>query len=350
MAGGAALDFWPISTEDRPKQFLKINYEGKSLLRVNFEILSKICKISNIFVVSNKKYLTYITEILPELSPHQILLEPIRRNTATCICYASFRIQAINPNANILISSSDNLIVDFDKFNKTIDDSLRFIEKEDELVCLGIKPDRVDTKFGYIQKSSHIQTNIFEVKTFTEKPEAELAKIFVESEEFLWNSGLIVCSLNKIQKALRTHLPELFSIFESDISVYNTDMEQDFIDRVYPECHNISIESGILEKMDRILVIEAQIGWTDIENWNSLYNYLKKDKDYNAKWGNSDVYYSNSKNCLVLSENNKPIIIKDMQNTVVLDTDNALVICNRNSSSFVKEIRKTKNKMESNIY
>ena len=278
MAGGVGSRFWPFSRNNRPKQFLDFFGTERSLLQMTFDRFRHLMPAENILIVSNVIYKDLILEQLPEIKPSQVLLEPNRRNTAPCIAYAVNRIKAMTDKANIVVAPSDHLIMKEADFLETIKVGLDFIEKNDNLLTLGMKPSRPETGYGYIQIDEG-DTALRKVKTFTEKPNAELAQIFYETGEFFWNSGIFLWNLQTIDKAFQTLLPEVAVKFNAGKDVFNTDAEQAFIDKMYPSCANISIDYGIMEKAENVYVLCSEFGWTDLGTWGSLYEMSPKDNN-----------------------------------------------------------------------
>ena len=264
MGGGIGSRFWPFSRKTMPKQFLDFFGTGRSLLQQTFDRFNKIIPTENILIVTNAIYADLVKEQLPELDPKQILLEPARRNTAPCIAWASYHIRSLNPNANIVVAPSDHLILKEGEFLAAIEKGLDFVSKYDKLLTLGIKPNRPETGYGYIQIAEQEGDNFYKVKTFTEKPELELAKVFVESGEFYWNSGLFMWNVNTIIKAGEALLPELASKLAPGKDVYGTPEEKAFIEENFPACPNVSIDFGIMEKADNVYVSLGDFGWSDL--------------------------------------------------------------------------------------
>jgi mannose-1-phosphate guanylyltransferase len=325
MAGGVGSRFWPFSRNDRPKQFLDFFGTGRSLLQMTFDRLRHLVPAENILIVSNVIYKDLILEQLPEISASQVLLEPNRRNTAPCIAYAINRIKAITPKANIIVAPSDHLILKENDFLDTLKAGIDFVEKNDSLLTLGIKPSRPETGYGYIQIDEG-DTNLRKVKTFTEKPNTELAQIFFETGEFFWNSGIFLWNLQTITKAFDELLPEVASKFNSGKDVFNTEKEQEFIDQMYPSCPNISIDYGIMEKASNVHVLCSDFGWTDLGTWGSLYEMSPKDEQDNVTLKCKTVFYESEENIVALS-NNKLAVIQDLKGYIVAESDNVLLIC-----------------------
>ena len=339
MAGGIGSRFWPLSRATHPKQFLDILGTGETLLQQTFNRHKKICPQENIFIVTNFNYKNLVCEQLPEIKPEQILLEPARRNTAPCIAYAMFKIQKINPNANIIVAPSDHLVLKGEEYLETIQLALRQTAATDCLVTLGIKPIRPDSGYGYIQFDTTykgIDKRIKKVKTFTEKPDHELALQFLESGEFYWNSGIFIWNVNSILNAFETHLPEVHSLFKEGTENYNTSSEDEFIINIYRVCPNISIDYGIMEKAKNTFVVLSDFGWSDLGTWGSLYTHLKKDKNENAVVGKKVMMYD-SKNCIVNMPNNMRVVLQGLNGYIVVESDNFLLVCPRHNEQKIKQ-------------
>ena len=325
MAGGIGSRFWPFSRNNRPKQFLDFFGTGRSLLQMTFDRFARVMPVENILIVSNVIYKDLILEQLPEIKPSQILLEPNRRNTAPCIAYAVNRIKAMTDKANIVVAPSDHLILKEIEFLETIKEGLDFVENNNSLLTLGIKPSRPETGYGYIQIDDG-DTNLRKVKTFTEKPNTELAQIFYETGEFYWNSGIFLWNLQTIDKAFHSLLPEVATKFETGKGIFNTDAEQEFIDEMYPSCPNISIDYGIMEKASNVHVLCSEFGWTDLGTWGSLYEMSPKDENENVTLKCKTMYYE-SKNNIVALPPEKLAVIQDLDGYIVAESDNVLLIC-----------------------
>ncbi len=325
MAGGIGSRFWPFSRNNRPKQFLDFFGTGRSLLQMTFDRFARVMPVENILIVSNVIYKDLILEQLPEIKPSQILLEPNRRNTAPCIAYAVNRIKAMTDKANIVVAPSDHLILKEIEFLETIKEGLDFVENNNSLLTLGIKPSRPETGYGYIQIDDG-DTNLRKVKTFTEKPNTELAQIFYETGEFYWNSGIFLWNLQTIDKAFHSLLPEVATKFETGKGIFNTDAEQEFIDEMYPSCPNISIDYGIMEKASNVHVLCSEFGWTDLGTWGSLYEMSPKDENKNVTLKCKTMYYE-SKNNIVALPPEKLAVIQDLDGYIVAESDNVLLIC-----------------------
>ena len=335
MAGGIGSRFWPFSRNKKPKQFLDFFGTGSSLLQMTFNRFRTIVPAENIYIVSNLLYRDLILEQLPEITASQVLLEPMRRNTAPCIDYAVNKIAAITNKANIIVAPSDHLILKENDFLDVIKKGLDFISKEDALLTLGIKPSRPETGYGYIQVGEG-DGNLRKVKTFTEKPNSELAKVFVESGEFFWNSGIFLWSLDSIQKAFDALLPDVSSKFKDGKNVYGTEKEQEFINNIYPSCRNISIDYGVLEKASNVYVLCADFGWSDLGTWGSLYDLSEKDKDKNVTLKCDALYYE-SKNNMVAMSTDKLAVIHGLDGYIVAESDNVLLICKKEDEQNIRQ-------------
>jgi len=343
MAGGVGSRFWPLSRIPRPKQFLDVLGTGRSLLQQTFDRYVAICPPENIFVVTNESYKELVEEQLPLMNRENILLEPMRRNTAPCIAYANFRIKSINPNAMVIVAPADHLILKEAEFHRVIRKALDFTEKNDALLTLGIKPNRPETGYGYIQiqadptRNIHSITDVVKVKTFTEKPNIEMAKIFLQSGEFYWNSGMFIWSLKSIMASMKTNLPEIIQSFEKGESNFGTPEEKDFIRKTYSECKSISIDYGVMEKADNVYVLGTEIGWSDLGTWGSLYENSEKDKNNNAVIGKNIKVY-NTKNCIVNASGKKLVVLEGIEDCIVVETDDVLMICNKQNEQNIRQI------------
>jgi mannose-1-phosphate guanylyltransferase len=335
MAGGVGSRFWPFSRNNYPKQFIDFFGTGSSLLQMTFNRFRKLMPAENIYIVSNILYRNLILDQLPEINTSQVLLEPMRRNTAPCIAYAVNRIAGVTDKANIIVAPSDHLILKEDEFENIIKNGLDFISKDDVLLTLGIKPSRPETGYGYIQIHDG-EGNLRKVKTFTEKPNLELANVFVESGEFLWNSGIFLWNLQSIQAAFDQYLPEISAKFKEGEKVYGTGKEQDFINGMYPSCQNISIDYGIMEKAPNVYVLCADFGWSDLGTWGSLYDLSNKDKDNNVTLKCDTLLY-NSKNNIVAMSKPKLVVIQGLDGYIVAEADNSLLICKKEDEQNIRQ-------------
>lgn len=336
MGGGIGSRFWPFSRKTMPKQFLDFFGTGRSLLQQTFDRFNKIIPTENILIVTNAIYADLVKEQLPELDSKQILLEPARRNTAPCIAWASYHIRSLNPNANIVVAPSDHLILKEGEFLAAIEKGLDFVSKSDKLLTLGIKPNRPETGYGYIQIAEQEGDNFYKVKTFTEKPELELAKVFVESGEFYWNSGLFMWNVNTIIKAGEALLPELASKLAPGKDVYGTPEEKAFIEENFPACPNVSIDFGIMEKADNVYVSLGDFGWSDLGTWGSLYDLSPKDEQGNVTLKCDSMIYNSNNNIVVLPKG-KLAVIEGLEGFLVAESDNVLLICKKDEEHAIRK-------------
>lgn len=340
MAGGIGSRFWPMSKTSKPKQFLDVLGVGESLIQMTYKRFAKICPKENIYIVTNEAYKSLVKEQLRGIENKQILTEPSRRNTAPCITYANFKIMQDNPQANIIVAPSDHLILDENAFIAKINEALNVTKDSDILVTLGIEPSYPNTGYGYIQyevdKSYNEDKEIKKVKLFTEKPNLEMAKKFIESGDFLWNAGIFIWSLKSINKALKENLPEVYNIFEKGENIYNTDKENIFINEAYTSCPAISIDYGVMEKASNVYVIPSSFGWSDVGTWAALYQVSKKDKNKNSIIGKNVMTYD-TKNCIVNMPKDKLVVLQGLDNYIVVDSDNILMICKKEEEQRVKQ-------------
>lgn len=348
MAGGVGSRFWPFSTNEKPKQFLDFFGTGRSLLRMTYERLDGIVPASNVFIVTNKIYKDTILEQLPELAENQVLLEPMRRNTAPCIAYAVYRIQKQNPKANIVVLPSDHLITNEKEFQRVITEGLRFVANNDALLTLGMKPTRPETGYGYIQFGNG-GDELRKVKTFTEKPNLEMAKVFLSSGEFAWNSGMFLWRADVIINQFNQHLPEVADKFEQGIDAYATDNEQTFINRIYPECPNISIDYGIMEKAENVYVMLADFGWSDLGTWGSLHEITSKDSYNNAVAKCQTMFYNAQNNMVALPEG-ELVVIDGLDGYLVARDNGVLLICPKDQESKIRQYVKDAEEKFGNKY
>tara|TARA_B110000971_G_scaffold219849_1_gene261940 strand:- start:97 stop:1182 length:1086 start_codon:yes stop_codon:yes gene_type:complete len=339
MAGGIGSRFWPMSRASLPKQFLDILGTGETLIQQTFRRLKKICPIENIIIVTNKNYKTLCKEQLSDLVEKNILCEPAMRNTAPCVAYAAFKIQSENSNANMIIAASDHIITKEDEFVRVVNDCLDLSANNDILLTIGIKPSRPDTGYGYIQFTEEglvSHKKVRKVKTFTEKPDQELALNFLDSGDFLWNSGMFVWSAKSITLAYRKHLNDIYTVFEDGKTIYNTEKEEGYIDRVFPGCKNISIDYGIMEKSDKVYVYPASFGWSDLGTWGSLYMHLDLDKNKNAVLGDNVMLYDSSDN-IVNVPKEKQVVLQGLNGYIIVESKGVLLVCKKEDEQQIKQ-------------
>lgn len=340
MAGGVGSRFWPMSRSAFPKQFHDVLGMGQTLIQMTYHRFLAVCPPENIFVVTNTNYAALVREQLPDLKADQILLEPARRNTAPCIAYANYRIAARNPNARIVVAPSDHLITKEAVFADTVRMALDHAAESEALVTLGIKPSRPDTGYGYIQFIDAPESpnkQVKKVKTFTEKPNIELAREFIESGDFYWNSGIFIWSLPAISKAFEKHLPEIDELFAEQRSIFDTPEEAQRIGDIYAMCENISIDYGILEKAENVHVVLSDFGWSDLGTWGSLYTHIEKDEDGNALLTDK-VMLSDAKGNMVKAPQGKLVALLGLDEHIVIDTGDILMICPLSEEQRIKQL------------
>lgn len=339
MAGGIGSRFWPSSTTDRPKQFLDILGVGKSLIRMTFERVLPLCPAEQIMVLTNKKYKALVMEHLPELPKKNILCEPSMNNTAPCIAYMALKIGQRDPEASFAVLPSDHVILKEDIYRQKLDQAFLFAENNDALVTLGISPTRPDTGYGYINYiPDAIKEGVYKVAAFKEKPDEAQAQKYLASGQYLWNAGMFVWSVRSILASFRKNASEVMDVLSKDISAYNTDREQAYIDEVYPDTENISIDYAILERADNVYTLPSDIGWSDLGTWSSLHAYMS-DKTDQVTIG-SNIHLINSNNIIVMSNNDKTIVINGLQDYIVVDEDHALLIYPKSDEQEIKEVVK----------
>lgn len=337
MAGGIGSRFWPISRANHPKQFLDILNTGRTLIQATYDRFSKFIPTSNIYIVTHGQYKEVIAQQLPEVPASNILYEPSRKNTATCIAYISYKLMQLNSHANLICAPADHIIMDEAGFEQACRDALHFTSHIRALLTLGIKPTHPNTGYGYIQFDQPAVTdNVYKVKTFTEKPDLDLAKTFIASGDFLWNAGIFVWQVKNIIKAFEKHLPEMHEVFETEKAHFNTSGEQAAIERIYPQCVNISIDYGVMEKADNVYVIPSSFGWSDLGTWASVYDSIEKDYLGNAVVGNNVVVMDATHN-IVHADNKKLVLLQGLDDFVIVDTKDVLLICKKENEQAIKE-------------
>lgn len=346
MAGGIGSRFWPISRNSRPKQFLDILGTGKTFIRDTFERFLPLVPAENFLVVTNAAYCDLVMQQIPELTRRQVLCEPIGRNTAPCIAYAAFRLRAMDPDAEMIVTPSDHFVVDKDEFREVVEECTAFIDTHDSLITIGVEPTFPNTGYGYIQadNSGRVTDNIYKVKTFTEKPQMEMAAAFIESGEFYWNSGIFIWKPETIIGEIRRSLPEMYELFDSVRGCYNTDGEEERIRTIYPECRAVSIDVGIMEKADNTFVRCSRFGWSDIGTWGSLYEYSDKDQYGNVLPANSSLF--DTRDCIIKVPDRKMVVMEGLENYIVVDSEDVLMICpkdhEQNIKKYIEEVKFSK--------
>lgn len=340
MAGGVGSRFWPMSTEEKPKQFIDVLGTGRTLLQLTFDRFEGICDPENVWVVTNKKYAALVQEQLPEIPAGNIVQEPCRRNTAPCVAYISWRIKEKDPNANIVVSPSDHIVTNSNEFRRVIISALKFTGETDSIVTLGMKPTRPETGYGYIQGDLRTPSvrnkEVYRVDQFHEKPDLETAKKYLSDKNFFWNAGIFIMSAATIVNAFRVYQPAIAKIFESLRPIYGTPLEQKQIDLRYPECENISIDYAIMEKAEEIFVFPASFGWSDLGTWGSLLAQSRRDLYGNATIG-KNIQMIESKNNIVHTLNEKKVVIQGLEGYIVAEEDGTLLICKMSEEQRIKQ-------------
>jgi len=341
MAGGIGSRFWPFSREEKPKQFLDFFGTGRSLLQMTVDRFRPIVPIENMIVVTNVAYKELILKQIPDMHKSQILCEPARRNTAPCIAYAVAWIKARTSEANIVVAASDHLILEEEKFRNVILKAFAFTGQHDAICTLGMQPTRPETGYGYIQylKPSEVSrqhSDIYPVKQFKEKPDLETAKKYLASGDYLWNSGIFVWSLETIDKAIATYLPEVAEIFAKGKGIIGTEQEAAFINEYFPQCPNISVDYGIMEKSDNVFVLPSSFGWSDLGTWGSLYELSEKDEHGNVSLHSETHYYEAEGNIVVL-EPGKVAIVQGVNDMIIVEEKGALLVCKKAEEQRIKE-------------
>lgn len=340
MAGGVGSRFWPMSTTEKPKQFIDVLGVGRSLLQLTFDRFKGICSPENVWVVTNRSYKDLVLEQLPEIPVTNILCEPCRRNTAPCIAYVSWRIKSKDRNANIVVTPSDHIVTNCEEFKRVISQCLKFTSETDAIITLGMKPTRPETGYGYIQADlsscSPRNKEIFRVDSFREKPDLETAKKYIQNKSYFWNAGIFIWSVNTIVNAFRIYQPAISKIFESLQPVYGTPKEQEEIDLRFPECENISVDYAIMEKAEEIFVCPSDFGWSDLGTWGSLLVQTKKDLYGNGVIG-ENVSLFDTHNCIVHTLDKKKVVIQGLDGYIVADDGNKLLICKLSEEQRIKQ-------------
>jgi mannose-1-phosphate guanylyltransferase len=337
MAGGVGSRFWPVSTQDFPKQFHDMLGTGDTLIQKTFKRLSKLIPKENIFILTNERYEDLVFQQLPEVTKRQVVLEPAMRNTAPCILYAALKIQKENPDALMLVAPSDHWIENEDAFVKNVQQCFNYCSQNNVLMTLGIEPSFPNTGYGYIEFDKASKTDIKGVNKFTEKPDYKTAKDFLDQGNFLWNAGIFMWHVKSVINAFKINQPDLFSLFEKGIEVYNTDFEDDFVRDNYGKAENISVDYAIIEKSKNVYVLPAEFDWNDLGTWGSLYDKLDKDIDNNAVV-NAKALTQNASNNLIYTHNDKVVVIDGLNDYIVVDKDEVLLIYPKEKEQDIKKV------------
>lgn len=340
MAGGIGNRFWPVSNRCSPKQFSDILHTGKSFIRQTYERISSIFPDNHIYIVTGEEYEGITRKQIPELPAENILKEPYGRNTATCIAYAAYKIHDLDPEALMVIIPSDHFISNDLVYLKDLQEGMAFAEKQGGLLTIGITPTRAETEYGYIQmKNKNSGEKITAVKTFTEKPDSDLAKVFYESDEFLWNAGIFIWKTREIIQEFKTHMFDLHALFSTDCKL-NTPDETAFIHNVYGQCHNVSIDVGIMEKSQHVYVLKGDFGWSDVGTWHAFHALCEKDENGNATHSDK-VVLNEARNCIVNVPSDKHVVVQGVDDLIIAEKDNYLMICHRKDEEKIKRFEKS---------
>lgn len=342
MAGGIGSRFWPMSTEERPKQFIDVLGVGRTLIQMTLDRFRGICPMENVWIVTNERYADLVHEQLPDVPVDHILQEPCRRNTAPCIAYVSWRIKMTDPKANVVVSPSDHIVTNVDEFRRVITSCLKFAGETDAVVTLGMKPTRPETGYGYIQadltSNSPRNREIYRVDQFKEKPDLETAKHYISEHNFFWNAGIFVWSVETIVNALRVYAPRINNIFERIQNVMGTPQEQETINKVYPDCDNISIDYAVMENAEEIFVFPADFGWSDLGTWGSLLLQSQRDMYGNGLIG-KNIHTFECRNCVVHTTQEKKVILQGLDGYIVAEHDDTLLVCKLSEEQRIKQFQ-----------
>ncbi len=335
MCGGVGSRFWPYSRTDLPKQFIDFFGTGRTLLQMSYDRIQGIVPKENILLVTNEKYAGLIREQLPDLQPDQILCEPARRNTAPCIAWAAYHIYAKNPDAQIMVAPSDHLIMKVEEYRKCILRGFEFIKDRDVLLTLGIQPNRPETGYGYIQVGEECEDTVKKVKTFTEKPNLELAKVFLATGEFMWNSGMFLWPVKSILSALRKYASEITDYFDGGMDKFGTEAEKEFIETIFPSCPNISIDFAVMEKAPNVYVECVEFGWSDLGTWSALYENSEKNADGNVTQKCKALMFDSTNN-VVAMKHDKLVVVSGLDDYIIADSDDVLLIVPKSEEQKIK--------------
>lgn len=337
LAGGIGSRFWPKSRTKFPKQFIDILHTGQTLIQTTYERYAAFIPKENIYIITEKEYVNIVKMQLPHIDPANILAEPSRKNTAPCVAYMGFKLMQLDPEATMIVAPSDHFVADNEEFKRVSLQAMAFVEHMKSLITLGIKPTHPNTGYGYIQHEAiPVADNIFKVKTFTEKPNNELARAFIASGDFLWNAGIFIWPVKQILKAFEQYQSEMFELFAAEQEYFNTPEEKHALDRIYPLCTNISIDYAIMEHAKNVYVIPASFGWSDLGTWNSAYDNLEKDYLGNAVAGDNVMVIDATK-CMVSVNSEKLLVLQGLDDFIVVDTNDVLLICKKENEQLIKE-------------
>lgn len=344
MAGGVGSRFWPMSTPEKPKQFIDVLGIGKSLIQLTVERFETVIPIENVWIVTSEKYKSIVREQLPEIPECQILMEPCMRNTAPCIEYVSRKIYAKYPEANLVFSPADHIVLDINTFRDVIKNSLEFTENREVILTLGMMPTRPETGYGYIKsqevyKSISQQDSIHKVEAFKEKPNLETAKAYLAEGGYYWNAGIFIWNAKMVVNTIAKLVPDLAAVFDKVEPYFYTEKEQEVINEYFPTCQNISIDYAVMEKSEDVYVYPANFGWSDLGTWGSLYTHLQQDENNNAVVG-QNVNLVDCKNCVVHTPTERKVVIQGLDNFIIAESDNTLLICQKEQEQHIKDWQK----------
>ena len=340
MAGGVGSRFWPMSTAEKPKQFIDVLGVGRTLLQLTLDRFKGICDPQNVWVVTNEKYADIVRQQLPEVPAGNVLCEPCRRNTAPCIAYVSWRIKKKDPKANVVVTPSDHIVVNGEEFRRVVNQCMKFTSETDAIVTLGMKPTRPETGYGYIQAdlstSSPRNKEIFRVDSFREKPSQEKAMEYIRNKSYFWNAGIFIWGVGTIVNAFRVYQPAINRVFESLLPVYGTPREQEEINKRFPECESISVDYAIMEKAEEIFVCPADFGWSDLGTWGSLLAQTKKDLYGNSIIGENVNLYD-THNSIIHPLDHKRVVVQGLDGYIVAESDGRLLICKLSEEQRIRQ-------------
>lgn len=337
MAGGIGSRFWPMSRTAYPKQFLDVLNTGKTLIQWTYERYIQFIPAENIFIVTSEEYVDIVKKQLPQLPVQNILAEPSKKNTAPCIAYISFKLAQIDPDATFVVAPSDHLILEQENFQKIVEKALDFVSNINALATLGIKPTNPNTGYGYIQyEGLEVSNGVYKVKTFTEKPTEEIAESFLASGDFLWNAGIFAWKASTILNAFEKYQPEMFELFDQEKANFNTPNEKQAIEKIYPQCTNISIDIAIMEKANNVYVLPSSFGWSDLGTWNSAYDNMEKDYFGNAV-ASDNVIVIDATKCMINAPKDKLVVVQGIDDFIIVDTKDVLLICSKEKEQSIKE-------------
>ena len=350
MAGGVGSRFWPMSTPEKPKQFIDVLGTGKSLIQLTVERFNTVIPIENVWIVTSEKYKSIVREQLPEIPENQILLEPCMRNTAPCIEYVSRKIYAKYPEANLVFSPADHIVLDVDTFRNVIKNSLEFTETRNVILTLGMMPTRPEIGYGYIKRlqvnkttSQQVEGNkfnvIYKVEAFKEKPNLETAKSYLNEGGYYWNAGIFIWNAKMVVNTISDLVPEMASVFDKIEPYFYTEKEQEIVNQYFPTCPNISIDYAVMEKSKEVFVYPANFGWSDLGTWGSLYTHLQQDENNNASVG-ENINLIDCKNCVIHTPKERKVVIQGLDNYIIAENDNTLLICKKDDEQKIKDWQK----------